>query len=289
VDLDAIEHELYGLLPEEFVAARTARSKEARSEGDRQLASRIAALRKPTVAAWAANQLVREHGDEVAVLLDLGQELRAGMQGLDGDELRTLTRRRHQLVAALVAQVEKLAHAAGRRLGPDAVAGVRATLEATLADAESAEALRRGCLSEPLEPPGFGFGELVPRAAEAEPEPSLDEGATVADLAAHRERKAKAIEDAEVEVAQAEEAYDDARARAAEAVARAEKARKVVDDATAAVDRLEKELVRARDELERHTRKAEKRRRKQEEAESATEEAEEALDDARTNLDRLKR
>jgi DNA repair exonuclease SbcCD ATPase subunit len=289
VDIDSIARELYGLPPEEFTAARNAKAKQARDAGDRALASQVAGLHKPTVAAWAVNQLVRQHQDEIDVLLELGQELRAGMQGLSGDELRTLTRRRHQLVGALVGLAERLAQAHERRLGSDAVNGVRTTLDATLADAESADELRRGCLAEPLEPPGFGFGDLMPRAAEPEPEPSLDDGATVADLAAHRERKAKAIEAAEAEVTRTGEAYDDAKSASDEAAARTKKAQQAADDAAAAVARLEQELDRARAELQRASRKVEKRKGRQADADAITEEAEEALDDARAALHRLRR
>jgi hypothetical protein len=286
VDLDAIAAALYSLPPDEFIAARTARSTEARSAGDRPLAAKVAALRKPTVAAWAANQLVRQHEDEIGVLLDLGEELRAGMQGVSGDELRTLTRRRHALVAALLSQAQALAEAAGRRLGPDAVSGVRATLEATLADRGSADALRAGCLAEPLEVTGFGFGDLTAMPT-LPPEPSVDEGATVADLAAHREKKAEAVRAAEAEVEAAEKTHDKAAAAAEGAAERAARAQQKVHDAEAAVARLEAELARARGELDKQVRRAEKRSAKLAEGESAAEDAAEALADARTRLERL--
>jgi DNA repair exonuclease SbcCD ATPase subunit len=286
VDIDEIAAELYGLPPEEFIAARAARSKEARSAGNRELATKVAALRKPTVAAWATNQLVREHEDEIGLLLDLGEELRAGMQGLTGDELRTLTRRRHALVAALLSQAQALAEASGRRLAPDAVGGVRASLEATLADQGSADALRVGVLAEPLEVAGFGFGDFGTMPA-LPPEPSVDEGATVADLAAHREKKAEAVRAAEADVAAAEKVHSAAVEQVEEATEKAARAQQKVDDAEAAVARLEAELGRARSELEKQANKAAKRESKQAEAQAQAEDAAEALDDARTRLDHL--
>ena len=50
---------LYGLALDEFVPARDALAKRARAEGRREDAAAIAALRKPSVAAWAANQAIR--------------------------------------------------------------------------------------------------------------------------------------------------------------------------------------------------------------------------------------
>src|ERR1700712_3561886 len=46
-DHDAIADELYGLLPQDFTDARNARSKAAKSAGNRELASAVGALRKP--------------------------------------------------------------------------------------------------------------------------------------------------------------------------------------------------------------------------------------------------
>ncbi|HKN98159.1 MAG TPA: hypothetical protein VJX10_13655, partial [Pseudonocardiaceae bacterium] len=67
--------ELYGGPRDDFVAARSARAADARAAGDRELAKRINALRKPTVAAWLVNQMVRRYPDEMAELADLADEL----------------------------------------------------------------------------------------------------------------------------------------------------------------------------------------------------------------------
>lgn len=55
VDLDAVAVELYGLTPDEFTAARNQLAKNV----DGAAAAAIRALRKPTLAAWLANLLVR--------------------------------------------------------------------------------------------------------------------------------------------------------------------------------------------------------------------------------------
>src|ERR687892_248895 len=48
---------LYRLPVAEFVAARDQLAKRLRSAGDREAARRVAALRRPSVSVWAANQL----------------------------------------------------------------------------------------------------------------------------------------------------------------------------------------------------------------------------------------
>ena len=70
MDVDEVADELYALAPRDFVAARDARSKEAKAAGDPDAAKQIAALRKPTVVAWVANLLVRRRADDVEPLLE---------------------------------------------------------------------------------------------------------------------------------------------------------------------------------------------------------------------------
>lgn len=52
MDLESVADELYGLPPGEFVAARGRHVAAARTAKDPALAKQIAALRKPTLAAW---------------------------------------------------------------------------------------------------------------------------------------------------------------------------------------------------------------------------------------------
>jgi hypothetical protein len=57
VDVDRAVLELYGLAPEEFTAARNALVKATKDAGDHTTSDSLKALRKPTLAAWLANQL----------------------------------------------------------------------------------------------------------------------------------------------------------------------------------------------------------------------------------------
>ena len=80
---------LYGLPQAEFTAARNARAKELRKD-DPELAATVAALPKPTAAAAALNELVREDPSEARALIQSGKRLReaqeaavAGKRGAD--------------------------------------------------------------------------------------------------------------------------------------------------------------------------------------------------------------
>jgi hypothetical protein len=156
VDLDAVADELYGLWPGEFTAARTEREKEARAAGDKELARQVKALGRPTTVGWLANRLVRDHGDELQPLLELGDALREATAVLQGEELRALSQQQHQLVAALVRQARRDAAGAGHRVGEDAARGLEETLRAALADADLSAQLAAGRLTGGLQHYGFG-------------------------------------------------------------------------------------------------------------------------------------
>lgn len=156
VDLDSVADELYALPLADFTGGRNAYAKRARAEGDRALAGEIQQLGKPTTAAWLVNQLSRRLGAELEPLIDLGRDLRQASANVSGEELRALTRQRHQVVSALVQQVRRLGAEDGARVSDGVAEEVRRTLDASLADPEVAEAVMSGRLSRPVEYAGFG-------------------------------------------------------------------------------------------------------------------------------------
>ncbi|MET8306481.1 hypothetical protein [Micromonospora sp. NPDC005173] len=150
--------QLYRTPPERFVAARDAAVSEARRAGDPTTARQLARLRRPTVAAWLVNLLAIHRPELVADLVQLADALRAAQRELRGPRLRELSAQRRAVVAALVAEVRKLAAAE-----PDAppasklpLAEVEATLNAALSDTEVAEQVRAGRLIRAASYAGFG-------------------------------------------------------------------------------------------------------------------------------------
>ena len=63
----------------------------------------VKALRKPSVAAWVVNLLVRREAEQVEQVLAVGAALREAQEGMDGAELRALTKQRRQLTSAVTA------------------------------------------------------------------------------------------------------------------------------------------------------------------------------------------
>jgi hypothetical protein len=169
VDLDSIAGKLYGLSPDAFTASRSAEVRAARSAGNRELAAVVAQLRRPTVGAWLANQLARECKDEVETLLDLGTSMRKAQEAGDGPELRVLARRRREMVARLVSEARGLARTRDQPLSENSTRELENTLEAAVATADAADALRSGRLHVGLTYSGFGpldlGGPLITRSS----------------------------------------------------------------------------------------------------------------------------
>ncbi|WP_378736897.1 hypothetical protein [Nocardia brasiliensis] len=154
--LDDAARDLYGLAPSEFVAARAARVKKAKEAGDKDLATAIGKLRKPTVTAWTVNLLAREAPDDVDALLQLGAALRSAQQKLSGDELRTLTGQRQQAVNALAKKAGTLAAEHGHPVNEGVLREVGQTLTAALADPDVGEQVHAGTVATAATYEGFG-------------------------------------------------------------------------------------------------------------------------------------
>jgi DNA repair exonuclease SbcCD ATPase subunit len=158
--------QLYALPMDRFTPERDARAKAAKS--DKDLAAAIKALRKPSVAAWVVNLLVRREAGQVEQVLAVGAALRGAQEGMDGTELRALTRQRRQLTSAVTGQARSLAAEEGVRVTQSVADEVEATLTAAMLDAEAARAVRSGLLVRPLAATGVDTVDVA--AAVALPE-----------------------------------------------------------------------------------------------------------------------
>jgi hypothetical protein len=155
---DELIRRLYEAPPEGFVAARSAAIADAKKAGDKAAAKRLAALKKPTVAAWVVNLLALRRPELIDELVELSTALRSAQRGLDGPQLRELSDQRRQVVSALVTAARKLAVAEDRSMaGAKLPLGeVEATLTAAMAEPEIAEQVRTGRLIRAATYVGFG-------------------------------------------------------------------------------------------------------------------------------------
>ncbi|MFG1626762.1 hypothetical protein [Kribbella sp. NPDC049227] len=166
MDVDAVAVELYGLTPEQFTAARNAAAKDG---GDASTGEAIKTLRKPTLAAWLANQLVRADPDGVNDLTELGEQLRQAHASGDGTQLRRLTPRRHSLVQRVVQTARDLAREQGRPVSEQITQRLTEALDAALVDPGAAQLLRSGQLTSALRHVGFGVVDETGEPAQLAP------------------------------------------------------------------------------------------------------------------------
>jgi hypothetical protein len=162
---------LYAEAPEEFVVARNRRVRELRAGGERDLAARVAALRRPTLSLWLANRLHEVAPDELNELLAAGGELQAAQGAAAGGDaaarrrFRDLIGRHSQLIDALVRRGLGLAQERGHGTGDEVSRRLAATLRAASTEpGESGERLLQGRLA--AEPEAGGF-DLVSAPAPA--------------------------------------------------------------------------------------------------------------------------
>ena len=151
---------LYGLDPTEFTAARNARAKELKKD-DPELAAAVAALPKPSVAAAALNELLREDPSEVRALIQSGKRLRqaqeAAVSGKKGADLNDAIQEHRTALERVQRDLRR------RKLSGATLEKAIKTLRVASVDPELQPLLQRGILHEDLAASGFGLDPgLVP-------------------------------------------------------------------------------------------------------------------------------
>ncbi len=298
----SIAEELYALPPADFTGTRNQWAKQTKADGDAELAKRVGELRKPSLAAWVVNMMMRHQGEQMAQVLDLGASLRQAQADLDGDALRELTRQRRQLTTAVTQQGRELARELGQRLTESVADQVQGTVHAAMVDEDAAAAVRSGLLVTVLAATGVGDLDVadavaVPAAIgltarpRSRPAPRRPELSVVPDLEEGPDEKAR---QREADRAAAQEVVDRARAEADEAQRRVRKARKRVSKVEARTLQAAEELEEARGrvaelehELETLDEEAVAADEKKDRSEERYAEAQLALEAAQKELDRL--
>lgn len=291
--LETALDELYGVEASEFVATRKRLAAELRRAGETGAAKELLTARRPTTTAWALNQLRRTEPALVEAFLERSRDLEAAQTGeLEGgrDALREAMREQR---SALAAVTDAAMAALGTRANESYRGQILATLHAASADPEVGEQLAQGRFIRELtgatgflDAPGLtlvpDLEPRPPRAARKPPEPAAKADMKT-DKRAERAAAAKARADAEAQrraereraaaeafarqVADAEQAAQDAEdtARAAEAEAaaageRVEQLERDLDDARRAVRTTSERAASARRESARQARAATKLR-----------------------------
>lgn len=229
---------LYAAPLDEFVAERDALAKQLRADGDREAADRVKALRKPSAAVWAVNQLARRQQKDYRALLKAGDQLRATQEKVLGgespDKLQEAAAAERELVDRLTEKGGAVLEVAGHKPTDATLRRVSGTLHAAATRPDLREAAESGRLEHEEETAGFGF-ELLSGGLPKAPRPKRGDDKRA------RERREAAEQ-------RLEEARDELAAVKQEA-----------KDAAAEVKRLTRELAGASTEEDRLAKEVERR------------------------------
>lgn len=286
---------LYALVPEEFTAARNARAADAKGS-DPALSKRIAALRRPSPAAWIVNRLAREQAELLGDLVGLGGELADAQASGDGRAMTALAAERREVVGDLLKAGGALADVADRAPSRAVLDEVEQTLVAATVSEEAGAAVRSGRLVRALRAVGSDVevDGAVAGEASAAPPPSrrskgrADGAAAAEPVAEAPDAEDRAVRDRAAAAAEAaRERAEDARRTLAAAEVRLEAASRRLEELRSERDELERRLDELRDELAEADREARSARREHESAAHASDRADVAAEDADAELDRL--
>ena len=236
---DAEIDSLFALPLAEFTAARNELAKRLRKD-DPEAADEVRQLAKPSVPAWAVNQLVRKEAKLVDELLEHGEALQKQTLRGSVEALRDTQRRERKAVRALVGRAEALLIDGGHKPSTQTLERVAATLTAGAQTEAGRKALRSGRLNEELEPVGF---EALAGMAPAKRGGARDDLADARKAKEERKRQRRRLEEElrklERSADAAEREADRAERAAEEARAEAERARRAADEASATLAELQ--------------------------------------------------
>jgi len=242
---------LFRLPLAEFTGERNTLAARLKKEGRRNDADRVKLLAKPSVSAWAVNQLYWDHRQAFDQLMASGKRLRPAQKlrlaGKVASVRDSLDARREALVH-LSDLAEELLREAGSNPSLDTLRRVTTTLEALSAHALHSDGPTPGRLTQDLDPPSFdSLASLMSSVAVTEEidepvTPVRKSSANVANVRRLEEARRAKIADAKVTLQDAKKSLSEARARVQslestqkKANAEVKEAEKILEKATAAL------------------------------------------------------
>jgi hypothetical protein len=238
---------LYGLPLEEFTSARKELADELRASGDRESADRVAALPKPTTAAWAVNQVMRTQRKDAHALLDAGERLRSAHEAAASgkssvSDLRDAVDAERDAIGRLTRAARGLTNTQGRGLSENILERVTQTLHAVSVDDEVRSLAAAGRLTRDRQASDVG-GFAIPAGKERPRRPQARRTAQVQKM---RDRLERAVSEAR--------GLRTKRTQAARAVSEGERslnrARREMSEADSRVEAKEAEIEQLRRQLD---------------------------------------
>ncbi|HMG37124.1 MAG TPA: hypothetical protein VKM94_24550 [Blastocatellia bacterium] len=304
-DVDA----LFKLPLAEFIGARNDLASRLKRDGRANDATLVKALAKPSVTAWAVNQLHWKHRDALDHLLETGQRVRQAQTSQAAgkvSDMRTSLDERRDALSHLSDLATVLLRDAGHNPTPDTIHRVTTTLEALSAYAMLSDGPTPGRLTHDVDPPGFEtLASLIPLtqtaarsdATRVAPSPKSDSAATKTQQSASRAADAQKVSQAEetrrariaaakVSLQEAKRSMAEARADAQRLEAAHKKARAEAKEAEAKAEQAEKQLRDADERFKKASAASHDAAQGAQRAGVAVEEAAHSVEDARRNIEK---
>lgn len=242
-DLEQSIDRLYGLPLDKFTSERNKLAGRLGKEGKKQDAEQVKSLKKPTLAAWAGNQLARKERMKIRALTEAAEQVRKAqaklLEGSSPQVLKEADERLSKVTADLRGAAGALLARAGHPPSDALLDRVRQTLRAAVVNDSDLERLKRGRLVEELNPAGFG-GLVGIATTSGRSAARRDDERRKQELTAARER-----------LTEHREAVASARAGLRDAERDAAEATKAVRAAEKRLRREEAKLEQAKSDLER--------------------------------------
>ena len=150
-DIDA----LFTLPLSEFTGARNALAARLKKAGQADEANQVKALAKPSISAWAVNQLYWRHREIVDQLMSTGQRFRKAQTASKVADIHEALDARREALAQLSDLTTTLLRDAGHNPSPETVHRITTTLEALSVYSSLPGGPRAGRLTQDVDPPGF--------------------------------------------------------------------------------------------------------------------------------------
>jgi hypothetical protein len=292
--IDSDVDELFKRPLAEFTGARNALATRLKREGRANEANLVKALAKPSVTAWAVNQLYWKHRASFDQLFEAGERVRqASSNAKKLSDLRSALDARVEALKNLSDLAAELLSNADHSPTPDTLHRITTTLEA-LSSPSHANGTTLGRLTRDVDPPGFESlasmlgNSVLPRVNEKPTRISASQKAAGKKESASSDvdKKRRQEEMRRARIAAAKISLQQAKKLLAEARAREERLDSVQRKAYAEAKQAETELREAELRLKKAKAASDEAEQRAKKVTAETKEAAKALEDAKRNVDK---
>src|SRR5580765_529149 len=156
---------LFRLPLAEFTGARNALAARLKKSGRGDDSLLVKALVKPSISAWAVNQLYWNHREAFEQLIKSGERFHKAQTSGKVTDMRAAMDARRQGLSQLSDIASSVLRDSGHNPTPDTIHRITTTLEGISAYASRADAPHSGRLTADVDPPGFElFGSSISSA-----------------------------------------------------------------------------------------------------------------------------